>query len=247
MKWFLVSAFIFLSISDVGAEERASALALENSAITLVSNIDGVLHQAEGVLRRSADLLRDRRGMSEIVVQATLAKYADDASGVRAILFIDDKGILQIDSTRYPADKLNLSDRDYFIDALGHHTDQVRVGAPVTGQQSGVPFLPVTTKVASSNGNVMGVLIAVMTPDVLVSLSKTCEFCFISVFTQDGSPLITVPSQIVLPSDFFEHLGVTDELTGTAETRLKTYPAQTVWRKSTEFPIIVTSSFVTRY
>lgn len=245
MKWLLIFLSVVLGGSIAHADDHAAPQEVESSALQLANNVDAVLYQADEALRRAISLLSDPRGMTEVILHGTLKRYAEDSPSVRAILFVDSKGILRVDSTAYPAVRLDLSDRQYFEAVYSEEEDNLYVGGQVVGTQSGVPFIPIARKVRNANGFVAGVVIAVITPEALLAQAPSCTYCFLSVFTDKGELMVSVPASIRLPDDFFGSLGVSDSQTGSASTMLTAYPARTVWRKSVSYPIIAASSYVT--
>jgi hypothetical protein len=154
---------------------------------------------------------------------------------------------LRFDTTRHPAANLDLSERSYFTETIELKNDALHIGTPVTGKQSGVPFVPVTKILKSVSGSVMGVFVAVMTPDSWLPAERACRLCFYSAFTTSGKTIMTSPAQMDLAEDYFDSLMIRDSLSGVVETKLNTYPARTVWRRLRDFPVVVTSSAVTIY
>ncbi|WP_139834687.1 hypothetical protein [Thalassospira sp. MCCC 1A03138] len=229
------------------ASANPASISLEENVLLMATHVENILNQTDGLMRRSADLLRNDGNMNEVVLQGSLKRFTEQVSAVRALLFIDAKGILRFDTTRYPAADLDLSSRDYFSQTIATGSEALNIGTPVTGQQSGVPFIPVTRVLRGVSGKTIGVLVAVMTPDAWLPAERACRLCFYSAFTTDGVAVMTSPAQMELSSGFFDSLMVGNGLSGITETKLNTYPARTMWRKLRDYPVVVTSSVVTIY
>ncbi|OSQ49655.1 hypothetical protein [Thalassospira alkalitolerans] len=244
-KWMIVLLGLWLVPAQASAEP--TGISLEENVLLMATHVENILNQTDGLMRRSADLLRNDGTMNAVVLQGSLKRFTEQVSAVRALLFIDAKGILRFDTTRHPAANLDLSDRSYFSETIVAGNDGIRIGVPVLGQQSGVPFIPVTRLLRGVSGTTMGVLVAVMTPDAWLPAERACRLCFYSAFTTDGTAVMTSPAQMELDPDFFESLMVRDSLSGVTETKLNTYPARTMWRKLRDYPVVVTSSVVTIY
>ncbi|WP_404421750.1 hypothetical protein [Thalassospira australica] len=244
-KWLVILLGLFWAPGQAAAD--TSNISLEENVLLMATHVENILNQTDGLMRRSADLLRNDGSMNEVVLQGSLKRFTEQVSAVRALLFIDAKGILRFDTTRHPAADLDLSDRDYFSQAIAADSDDIRIGTPVTGQQSGVPFIPVTRLLHGVSGSIMGVLVAVMTPDAWLPVERACRLCFYSAFTTDGVTVMTSPAQMELAPDFFNSLMIANGLSGITETKLNAYPARTMWRKLRDYPVVVTSSVVTIY
>ncbi|MBO6805529.1 hypothetical protein [Thalassospira sp.] len=244
-KWLIV--ILGLLGAPGGAFANANNVSLEENVLLMATHVESILNQTDGLMRRSADLLRNAGGMNDVVIQGSLSSYTEQVEAVRALLFINAKGILTFDTTRHPAPDLDLSERSYFNETINLEDDRIHIGTPVLGKQSGVPFVPVTRVLRGVSGSVMGVLVAVMTPDAWLPAERACRLCFYSAFTTTGQTIMTAPAQMQLADDFFESLMIVDGRSGISETRLNTYPARTMWRRLRDYPVVVTSSVVTIY
>lgn len=246
MKRCLVFLFVLFGWVRV-AQANADNIMLEENVLLMANHVERILHQTASLMRRSGDLLRNDGGMNDVVLQSTLTGFTDQVSAVRALLFIDPNGILRLDTTRHPAAHLDLSKRRYFTDTINLDNSNLHIAEQVWGKQSGLPFIPVTSQLRDQSGSLMGVFVAVMTPETWLPSEQSCHLCFYSAFTTSGQTIMTAPAQIELADDFFETLFIQDDLSGLAVTRLNTYPAQTMWRRLRYFPVVVTSSVVTIY
>ena len=246
MKKWLIVVLGLLGQPGI-ASANANNVSLEENVLLMATHVENILNQTDALMRRSADLLRNAGGMNDVVIQGSLARYTEQVEAVRALLFINSKGILEFDTTRYPAADLDLSERPYFSTTIALEDDHIRIQTPVLGKQSGVPFVPVTRVLRGVSGSIMGVLVAVMTPDAWLPSERACRLCFYSAFTIGGETIMTAPAQMQIADDFFESLMIVDGRSGISETHLNTYPARTMWRRLRDYPVVVTSSVVTIY
>lgn len=234
-----------LASSPANAQSIEPQLQYRTEAI--VTHVEGILRQTQGLMARAGDMLRNNSNSNAAVMQGSLRSYLNEVNGPRALLFVDANGDLALDTTKFPAATLNLRSRDYFSQALTAKHERLVVSAPVTGAQSGVPFVPLSHKVNTVYGDPLGVLVAVVTPDALIPDRPPCAFCFVAIFTDDGALLATSPAQAQIPDNFFTSLKITrDKDGGNANTMLNIYPTKTVWRRVRGFPVVVANSMVTR-
>lgn len=245
MRKLLLWAIAVLATMPANAQSIDTQL--RDRAEVIAIHAEGVLRQTQGLMVRAGDLLRNNSDSNAAVIQGSLRSYLNEANGPRALLFLDVNGDLALDTTKFPAAKLNLRNRDYFTRALGAQREHLVVSPPVAGAQSGVPFVPLSYKVNTLYGDPLGVLVAVLTPDALIPDRPLCAFCFVAIFTEDGVLLATSPAQAQISETFFKSLKVTpDKDGGGANTMLNVYPTKTVWRRVRGFPVVVANSMVTK-
>lgn len=215
-------------------------VSLEQKATSMAKFLEAKLRNAELLLKRSGDLVKQGANVSPVIAQATLEDYTQDVEGVRALLYVNAAGQLKLDSTRYPAPNINLATRHYFKLAMLQAPETMIVGRRIVGKQSGVPFIPLAMKVGKYTGEEKGVVVAVVTPESFTSGVKQCQYCFTAIFSEDGGLLYSNPGDMKFDPFFFASLNVKRDLRGVGETRLRSYASMTAWERVRGYPIIVT-------
>ena len=89
-KWLIV--ILGLLGAPGGAFANANNVSLEENVLLMATHVESILNQTDGLMRRSADLLRNAGGMNDVVIQGSLSSYTEQVEAVRALLFINAKG-----------------------------------------------------------------------------------------------------------------------------------------------------------
>jgi len=189
------------------------------------------------------------RGLSNTITRAELSdKEAHELfnttvkqlKGARAILYIDAKGNLQVDSFSYPFFPRNLSDREYFKAAQDLADGQIYVGEQKVGRNSGIPFVPLSMAV-QGDGEFKGVLTAIITPPLFLAYQDpfSCLYCLSMILDLQGKPIAKYPINLELPEKVLDMLKFDDKPAQGIETvKIGSLKARIYWIRNTEFPII---------
>lgn len=179
---------LFLTTNVHASEELTIYANLQKSHVQ--DNINAI----EGAIQRARHILLEDATRSEQALHSELEQIVQHTAGLRAIIYVDKEGTLNVDSFTYPARRINLSDREYVKAVAGKTTPDLYIGQPVQGRSSGVSFIPLSLSVMLDNGQSRGVVAGIVTPDALIRQDILCTHCFMGIFTTDGTKLVSYPS-----------------------------------------------------
>jgi PAS domain S-box-containing protein len=117
-----------------------------------------------------------RYAEDELIEFDTPQKLVELAAGgrvsthlLRDLLFIDPHGRVVVSSMRggEVSAMTDRSDREYFRIHLGNSRTDTRIGRPIRGRRTGAEVIPVSHAVRYGNGQLMGVLVALIDVDAL--------------------------------------------------------------------------------
>ncbi|WP_417793513.1 hypothetical protein [Terasakiella pusilla] len=185
---YLFICAVILTTNAHASDELTTYANLQKSHVQ--DNISAI----KGAIQKANGLLRDAQARDEKDVHDDLQQIVQNTAGLRAIIYIDKDGILTVDSFTYPARRINLTDREYVkAVADASHTD-LYIGQPVQGRSSGVSFIPLSQRVTGENGEPLGVVAGIVTPDALIRQDILCTHCFMGIFSTGGTKLVSYPS-----------------------------------------------------
>lgn len=174
---------------------QMSTQALADSVGRKMAQIDTLFASVEVLLSVATD---------EMQVRNALIKMVEGVPFIRAIIVIDESGMLIYDSAMFPALRLDLSDREYFRRALQASRLEISVGRPIVGRSSSLLFIPAAAWVDTRHGK--RVVVAVVLPDGLIEPAFRCPSCSAAIFDEDGNVLVSVPGGNQWQSEFLQNL-----------------------------------------
>ncbi|MCG8493091.1 MAG: hypothetical protein MI743_15835, partial [Sneathiellales bacterium] len=240
----LIWILLFLApVSAAIAENDQKKHQLLNQSIHAVS----ILNQTSTALLATSDLLTNSPDMDPGVIEATLARYANQVDGIRSILVLNDRGELLYDTYNKVASKgtplkLNLGDREYFKGAFNQH--DMTLYAPVKGRTSGSIFLPISQAVMT-NELVKYVAVAIISPNRLIhpSVIQT-EYSLVTIFNKQGELLAKFPDGTDIPENFYGSLETEKNLTKARRVPFNQNVADSVWTENEKYEITVVYSVI---
>ncbi|MDV7340453.1 hypothetical protein RYZ26_12680 [Terasakiella sp. A23] len=185
---FLIFASLFIIPQAFGDDE------LKQYAELQALYVETTMEAISLSLTETSDFLGRNPEADEMLQHNTLAKYVDRTPGLRAIIYVNEKGDLKADSFTYPARKIKLKDREYVKQSMNSTEQKLYISKPVVGRSSGVPFVPISQPILDRNNKAYGVIAGILTPEILIKQDMLCNQCFSGVFRNDNTPLITYPS-----------------------------------------------------
>jgi hypothetical protein len=166
----------------ISYQVQASTQVLSDNIRRKLSQLRTIFASIEVLLSSTAD---------EKKVHQILNRMISGLPFIRAIIVIQGNGTLTFDSASLPAVNMDLSDRSYFKRAVQGAPHHLWIEPPVVGRSSGVPFLPIASRIPSPNGD--WVIVAVVVPDALIDVSLRCTACSIALLNGDGDLLTAMP------------------------------------------------------
>lgn len=185
---FLFICAVFLTTNTQAADELTTYANLQKDHVQ--DNIGAI----EAAIQRANEILRDGQTRDEKALHDDLAQIVQNTAGLRAIIYINKDGFLTVDSFTYPARKINLTDREYVKAVADKTHSDLYIGQPVQGRSSGVSFIPLSQGVIQDNGDSLGIVAGIVTPDALIRQDILCTHCFMGIFKTGGTKLVSYPS-----------------------------------------------------
>ncbi len=243
MRRLVLILFILIlgSLAVAGSDQK------EHKLLNQALNASSLLNQTSTVLMAAGDLLSNNPDLTPSVLEATLARYANQVDGIRSILVLDDRGEIVYDTyhkvaSRGISQRLYLGDRDYFKGAFNQR--KMTLYTPVIGRTSGSPFLPASQAVMT-NGAVKYVTVAILSPNRLIhpSIIET-DYSVVTIFNREGKLLAKFPDGTDIPDDFYESLEINKNGTNTRIVPFNQNFAHSVWVHDSKHEITVVYSVI---
>lgn len=162
---------------------QTSTQALGDSVSRKLSQIRTIFTSIEALLSN---------GVDEKQAHHILNRMISGLPFIRAIIVIQGNGTLTFDSAALPATNMDLSDRRYFQRAVQGAPHRLWIEPPVVGRSSGMPFIPMASRIQSPQGD--WVVVAVVVPDALIEQPLRCTACSVALFNGDNEMLAAMPS-----------------------------------------------------
>jgi PAS domain S-box-containing protein len=125
-----------------------------------------------------------------------LRRRIDYAPQIRALIILDEKGTLLYDSDTPSPRPLDLSDRQYFIEARENPSSGLHIGKPIPGRDTGRNFIPLSRPLVDADGMFRGVIVAIVEPEYFATFYASLDVGrqgIISLFKPDGLLMIGGP------------------------------------------------------
>ncbi len=193
----LVLVLFLLGLAPAARAETDLRLQAEFQAI----HAEALLRTMDLALLGAADVLGRSQTQNELIIHEAFGNYVKRAPGLRAIIATNSQGELQFDSFKFPAQRLDLSNRDYIKVALEMKNRDAYLGKPLMGKTSDVAFLPMSMPIFDIFKRVIGVVAGIMTPNRLIRQNILCKACFVSIYREDGEKITSYPSSLQFPED----------------------------------------------
>lgn len=223
---------LLLGVAPIARAETDLRLQAEFQAI----HAEALLRTMDLALLGAADVLGRSQTQNELIIHEAFGNYVKRAPGLRAIIATDAQGELQFDSFKFPAQHLDLSNRDYIKVALEMKSRDAYLGKPLMGKTSDVAFLPMSMPIFDVFKRVIGVVAGIMTPNRLVRQNIICKACFVSIYRDDGEKITSYPSSIQFPQDMLS-LIKTESQNGILEHKMGSLDAESASARIADFKL----------
>ncbi len=157
---------------------------------------EGLLRSVDIALVGIANLFsqEDNHRVDDLIIHESLNRHIKRVPGMRVVLVTDEKGFLQHDSFRYPAQKIDLSKRPYLRQVKTHGPKELLIGKPFKSKFVNFSSLPISRPFFSKHNEFKGSVTALMIPDQLFKRDIMCKYCYAALYTADGTEVTTYPA-----------------------------------------------------
>lgn len=198
---------------------------------------------ASVLLRSSADYVAENPNASAAEGHRVLKSILNDSKHVRAILAVDENGLLMFDSynavpigATASTPSMDLSERYYFKGTTSRPAKELLIHPPVVGRQSGETFVPLTMAVPNKTGFRQSVIVLAVPPSTFIPPLEVCIYCGV-VLVHNGNvlasnrPMSDINSDVIARLDFAGRYGASD-------FELRGMRVQVHWRKSEKTGVV---------
>jgi hypothetical protein len=115
---------------------------------------------------------------------------------VSAIFIVDKNGIQVHDSSAFPANRVDLSDRLHFTSQRDDPEHGLHISAPLVNRSAGERFIGISRAWTGDDGGFLGVIVAALEPDQIAKLYHSIDIGnrgAVSLLLRDGTLLARVP------------------------------------------------------
>lgn len=202
------------------------------------SHVSSVLGKTRIALMGLSELI-GRNNLPDKELHLLLKRTTAEIGNIRAIILLDQNGFIVSDSTKLPAQRADLSKREYFKSSMIAKRGKMYIGSVVKGSQSGFNFIPLSLPIYF-DGKVTGVLAAVLTPEELLprDADSKCLLCMSIVTDTEGGPLIQFPSGGDIEYFTRSLPDAKRPESGSAAINVGQNPAIATWISNSDFDII---------
>ena len=190
--------------------ERARVI-LEKTSISLEERLKRTVIATEAILHGRALRIQEK-GIAETISSVKeWERFRSAAQGLPdagSIWLLDNKGNLLMDSTEYPSQRMNFSEREYFAPQRDKGVE-LYIGPVVKGKITKKYSFTISHRINGRDGGFLGiVLAAIETNDFTNFLSNINigENSTVTVFSTDGAMILRQPMQDEYLGKTFKHL-----------------------------------------
>jgi len=177
--------------------EHATTI-LQKTAISLEERVRRTIDSTEAILHGRVVRLEEK-GLKATVSSREewerLRKAAEMLPDPGSLWLLDDKADLLMDSTEYPSQKMNYSEREYF-EAHRDQGIQLYVGPVVKGKVTNKYSFTISYRIGGKDGRFLGVVLAAIDVDDFTGFLRTIgvgEDGAVAVFRTDGTLIFRQP------------------------------------------------------
>jgi len=182
--WFTARLDYTITLEHARAILQKTAISLEERVRRTIDSTEAILHS--GVVR-----LQDR-GLEAMISSrdewSRLKRAAETLPDPGSIWLLDDKADLLMDSTQYPSQEMNYSEREYFAP----HRDkgvELYIGPVVKGKITNKYSFTISHRIDGKDGSFLGILLAAIDVDDFTGFLRTIgvgEDGTVALYRTDG-------------------------------------------------------------
>jgi hypothetical protein len=234
LKGVAVAALLFMPVSVHANSVKHQARLVDQHVKSLMRNAELATH-AIGEMYKNG-------GLSDADFHAYLNDYLPMMPEVRAIVVVDENGVIAHDSFMLPAVPIDLSERAYVQGAKDLSGRGLYIGKINRGKTSGLPFLPISRAIYD-DGRFAGVVSLVVTPNNLLRHTQweDCQFCYVEVLRGDKTMLAQYPAGVERPEGYFDAIQLNETSASGRVRGVKFHEvhADVSWIRNDKYPYIV--------
>lgn len=221
-KYYLIAIFVFLFFldglvlwfaarTDYKNTLGQARITLEKAAISLEERVKRTVTSTEAILDGRALRIQEK-GLEAIVSsKEEWERFRNSAEGLPdagSLWLLDRKADLLMDSTQYPSQKANFSEREYFIPQRDQGIE-FYIGPVVKGKITKKYSFTISHRLADENGNFLGIILAAIETDDFTNFLRNInlgEEGTVTVFRTDGALILRQPMHDEFLGKTFRHL-----------------------------------------
>ena len=221
-KHYLIAILAFLFVLDGFALwfaakldydrslERARVV-LEKTSISLEERLKRTVIATEAILN-SRVLRIQEKGMAETISSVKeWERFRSTAEGLPdagSLWLLDNKGNLLMDSTEYPSQRMNFSEREYFAPQRDKGVE-LYIGPVVKGKITKKYSFTISHRINGKDGGFLGIVLAAIETDDFTNFLRNIDIgenSTVTVFRTDGAMILRQPMQDEYLGKTFKHL-----------------------------------------
>ncbi len=190
--------------------ERARVV-LEKTSISLEERLKRTVIATEAILHGRALRIQEK-GIAETISSVKeWERFRSAAQGLPdagSIWLLDNKGNLLMDSTEYPSQRMNFSEREYFAPQRDKGVE-LYIGPVVKGKITKKYSFTISHRINGRDGGFLGIVLAAIETDDFTNFLSNInigENSTVSVFRTDGAMILRQPMQDEYLGKTFKHL-----------------------------------------
>lgn len=190
---------------------ESARIVLQKTAITLEERVRRTIDSTEAILHSRVARIEEkgiRAAASSQEEWKRLRRAAETLPDPGSLWLLDDKADLLMDSTQYPSQRMNYSEREY----VAHHRDKgvrLHIGPVVKGKITKKYSFTVSHRIDGRDGRFLGSLVAAIDVDDFTNFLDTIglgEDSAVAVFRTDGTLILRQPMKEEYLGRSFERL-----------------------------------------
>jgi PAS domain S-box-containing protein len=221
-KHYLIAILAFLFVLDGFALwfaakldydrtlERARII-LEKTSLSLEERLKRTVIATEAILDNRASRIQEK-GMAETISSVqewerfrTAAQGLPDAG---SLWLLDNRANLLMDSTEYPSQRMNFSEREYFAPQRDKGID-LYIGPVVKGKITKKYSFTISRRINGKDGSFLGIVLAAIETDDFTNFLRNIDIgenSTVTVFGTDGALILRQPMEDEYLGKTFKHL-----------------------------------------
>lgn len=186
------------SMTDRDRTRELARRILRETALSLEERVKRTVTATDLILRHVGEKVRDRGLLESGVTREDWERFrlhADTLPDAGSLWLLDTNGDLVLDSTEFPSQRINFSEREYFIPHRDHGVESY-VGPVVKGKITGKYSFTVSRRVTGLDGRFLGIVLAAVDTDDFAGFPAQADIGregSVAVFRDDGTLLLRQP------------------------------------------------------
>ena len=199
---FLLDVFVLWYVSKLDYDrtlERAR-LVLKETSISLEERMKRSVVASEAILHNRAQRIQEvgiKKTISSVKEWEQFRRAAEGLPDAGSLWLLDDKANLLLDSTQYPSQPMNFSEREYFAPQRDKGFE-FYIGPIVKGKITKKYSFTISHRISGKDGRFLGIVLAAIETDDFTNFLRNLDIgkdSTVSVFRTDGALILRQPMQ----------------------------------------------------